>query len=130
MKDGEMEYGLKILKALADQNRLRIIAALNRFNEMCACQITELLGITGASVSRHMALLTDATLLTSRKQGRWVYFSLNDTTKDQKLMDWVIENFRDTELVLDDYKKLKKIMAADPEEICRKQRGEKCCPIK
>lgn len=125
-----MDRGLKILKALADQNRLRIIAALARFDEMCACQITELLQITGASVSRHMALLTDATLLDSRKQGRWVYFRLKKKNDNQLLLDWVKTQFKSSELILADFEKLQIIMKADPEEICRKQRGETCCPKK
>lgn len=65
------------LKALADRNRLRVVAALMHTNELCACQISELLGVSGATASRHMDLLIRAGLIDSRKSGRWVYYTLS-----------------------------------------------------
>ena len=121
-----MDHLLKILKALADLNRLRIVAALTQFEEMCACQITELLQITGASVSRHLALLTDAGILNSRKDGRWVFFRLAANEDDKQMLDWIRHQVNQADQVLTDRNQLKSIMSVDPEVICRKQRGETC----
>ena len=52
-----METTLEILKALSDKNRTRVVAALWRFDELCACQITEFLQVTGATASRHLSIL-------------------------------------------------------------------------
>ena len=41
-----METTLETLKALSDKNRMRVVAALWRFDELCACQITELLKVS------------------------------------------------------------------------------------
>ncbi|MFU8780826.1 MAG: ArsR/SmtB family transcription factor [Kiritimatiellia bacterium] len=65
------------LKALSDRNRLRIVAALLRTNELCACQISEMLGVSGATASRHMELLIRAELVASRKDGRWVHYKIS-----------------------------------------------------
>ena len=43
-----------IFKALGDRNRLRILAALLCHKELCACQIHEWLGVTGATASKHL----------------------------------------------------------------------------
>ena len=49
-----MDGTVNLLKALSDTNRLRTVLALHRYEELCACQITELLQVTGETVSRHL----------------------------------------------------------------------------
>lgn len=122
-----MDTPLQILKALADRNRLRIMAALMDGKELCACQITELLQVTGPTVSRHLSLLTWAGLLSSRKQGRWIFFFIPAGT-EARLLKWVGERLTDSEQIRDDARALEAILSQDPETICRKQRGEACCP--
>lgn len=118
------------LKALADKNRLRIFNALARHNELCACQITELLQVTGATVSRHLGLMVRAGLLKSRKDGRWVLFRLDDSPGGMKsIQGWLETGLKGSEEQQKDMEALGWIMARDREEICRKQRGEVCCPI-
>ncbi len=65
----------RLHKALSSQVRLRIIAMLRK-GELCACQIQAVLGLAPSTVSRHVAELRDAGLLTERKDGRWVHFGL------------------------------------------------------
>ncbi|MDY0191372.1 MAG: metalloregulator ArsR/SmtB family transcription factor [Desulfuromonas sp.] len=120
-----------IFKALADGNRLRIVAALIRHEELCACQITELIQVTGATASRHMGILLSSGLVESRKDGRWVYYRIRrEQINLSPLIHWIeTQLYTDTD-VTRDAKKLAEITACDPEELCRKQRGEKCCPKK
>jgi ArsR family transcriptional regulator len=66
---------VELFKALSDMNRLRIVVALGRYEELCACQITELLQVTGATVSRHLGVLQHAGVLKSRKEGRFLLSS-------------------------------------------------------
>src|SRR5579859_288655 len=68
---------IKITKALADENRIRVLLAL-RGGELCACQITELFGLAPSTMSKHMSILYQAGLVDSRKEGRWIYFRLPD----------------------------------------------------
>jgi ArsR family transcriptional regulator len=121
----------KLFSALSDQSRLRIIAALKEYEDMCACQIVELLQLTGATTSKHLSILMQAGVLDRYKEGRWVHYHLDYSNNccDQ-VMEWLEEQLYQTNTIKDDQLALKEIMSADREDICRKQRGEKCCPIK
>ncbi len=126
-----MDDTLLKLKALADRNRLRIFLALTRYDELCACQITELLQVTGATASRHLGILVTAGLLKSRKESRWVYFSLDDQCMDMgTILGWLLPRVQASEQVQTDLVVLERIMAVDKEDLCRMQRGETCCPVK
>ncbi|MEX1300051.1 MAG: metalloregulator ArsR/SmtB family transcription factor [Desulfotignum sp.] len=126
-----MDDSLLKLKALSDRNRLRIFLALTRYDELCACQITELLQVTGATASRHLGILVTAGLLKSRKESRWVYFSLDERSMDMDgMLEWLLSRVRTSEQVRTDLAALERIMAMDKEDLCRMQRGEACCPVR
>lgn len=126
-----MDECLQILKALSDRNRLRIVAALINYEELCACQITELLNVTGATVSRHLGQLVNAGILKNRKDGRWIYYRLHKSNQViLPVMDWIRKKLVDDKILMDDQVKIEKIIACDKEELCRGQRGEACCPLK
>lgn len=67
---------LKRVRALADENRLLALALLKRRKELCACEIQAATGLTHATVSHHMAVLVDAELVKSRREGKWMYYRL------------------------------------------------------
>lgn len=58
---------------MGDEGRVRALLALSG-SEMCACHITALLGLAPSTVSKHMAILRRAGLVTSRKSGRWMHY--------------------------------------------------------
>ena len=64
-------------KALADPTRVRIISAL-RDNELCVCDISALLGISQSAISHQLRMMRDQRLVKSRKEGRIVYYELDD----------------------------------------------------
>lgn len=66
---------VSLLKALADPNRLRI-AMLLRLGELCVCELTQILELPQSTVSRHMARLKLVGLVTDRRDGKWVHYSL------------------------------------------------------
>lgn len=66
----------KIAKALADENRLRVLELL-RDGEKCACILLEDLNVTQPTLSHHMKILCDAGIVKGRKEGKWVHYSLN-----------------------------------------------------
>jgi len=121
-----MNKALSLFKALSDRNRLRVIAALMFYPELCACQITELLKVTGATVSRHLGILVSTGLLDSRKDGRWVYYTLKKTDEFKVIMRWIKTEFGESELIHKDMKAVKEITNLDVEDLCRRQRGEAC----
>ena len=76
---GEIQYMtmrefMAITKALADENRVRVLLALQG-GELCVCQITELFGLAASTISKHLSILYQAGLVDSRKDGRWIYYS-------------------------------------------------------
>lgn len=126
-----MDSVTAVCKALGDRNRLRVVAALLRHEELCACQLTELLQVTGATASRHMGVLIASGLVSSRKQGRWVYYRLSRERADlSALLGWVEGLVADDPAAAADMDALGEITACEPEELCRRQRGEACCPSK
>lgn len=64
------------IKALADENRLAIMLALQH-GEQCACVLLEELNITQPTLSHHMKLLCDSDLVIGRKEGKWMYYSIS-----------------------------------------------------
>ena len=67
---------VRVFKALGDEKRLRILSLL-RQGERCACVLLEHLNLSQPTLSHHMKILCDARLVTGRKEGKWVYYSLN-----------------------------------------------------
>ncbi|MBU5404426.1 metalloregulator ArsR/SmtB family transcription factor [Paraeggerthella hongkongensis] len=76
---GETGYAL-LFKALSDSNRLKIIELISKQDELCACKILDALGITQPTLSHHMKVLCSSGLVTSRRQGKWMHYSLNRET--------------------------------------------------
>ena len=114
---------LSITKSLADESRLRIVMALDG-RELCVCQITELLGLAPSTVSKHMAILTQARLVENRKDGRWRYYRLASdeaTSEVLGVIAWVREHLSKTRTIKEDVIKLENILAIDPEVLCQKQ---------
>ena len=64
---------LDILKALADETRLRILSQVLR-GEMCVCEIEECLGLTQSNAST----LKKAGILESSKSAQWIYYRINE----------------------------------------------------
>jgi ArsR family transcriptional regulator len=65
------------LKALADETRLRIFALLTR-QELCVCEIEDILNLSQSLVSNHLAVLRQAGLVRARRDetdGRWIFYA-------------------------------------------------------
>lgn len=68
----------RILKALSDPNRLRLLSIVKAGDggEACVCDLTEPLDLGQPTVSHHLKILVDAGLLEREKRGTWAYYSL------------------------------------------------------
>jgi ArsR family transcriptional regulator len=71
-----MKTLVPIFSALSDPSRLRILNLLLASGELCVCDIERTLAFTQTKVSRHMRYLRRAGLVSSKKSGRWVIYSL------------------------------------------------------
>ncbi|HLS72914.1 MAG TPA: metalloregulator ArsR/SmtB family transcription factor [Actinomycetaceae bacterium] len=67
-----------LLKALSDPTRLRLLSHIagQGCESVCACDLTEELGISQPTISHHSKKLVDAGLLTREQRGRWAYFTV------------------------------------------------------
>jgi DNA-binding transcriptional ArsR family regulator len=114
---------MAVLKALADENRVRALMAL-RHGELCVCQIVELLGLAPSTVSKHMAILRQARLVDSRKQERWMFYRLASPPGSVEASDMtaaVARLFARTPQAKEDAKRLKTVLKMDRDELCRRQ---------
>ncbi len=122
---------MNITKALADQNRVRVLMVL-KGRELCVCQLIELLGLAPSTVSKHMSILKNARLVESRKDGLWMHYSLpkSPATEVRKAIDWLCSSLKDDEKIRDDRKQLRMILKMNLEDICKKQNGRTSCKTK
>ena len=66
----------RLFHALSDPTRLSILQRL-RFGERCVCDLTDALDAAQSRLSFHLKVLKDAGLVTDRREGRWMYYTLN-----------------------------------------------------
>ncbi len=108
-------------RALSDPSRVRILCAL-RGKELCVCQIVDLLGLAMSTVSKHMAILRQADLVESRKDGRWVYYRRTPSqtrSVASSAMDWCDASLAGDAQLRDDAARLKRILKTPVTELCR-----------
>jgi len=67
----------RIFQALSDPTRVRLISAMLN-TELCVCDLSMLLGMTQSAVSHQLRILRDLRLVQARKDGRIVFYSLDD----------------------------------------------------
>ena len=78
MKRENLEKTAQIFKALADETRMKIAYALYKEEELCVCDVANIIGATTATASHHLRLLRHMGLAKSRKEGKLVFYSLDD----------------------------------------------------
>ncbi|MGP4071528.1 ArsR/SmtB family transcription factor [Piscibacillus sp. B03] len=66
----------QILKLMGDKTRLSILRYVN-VDECCVCELVELLGLSQPAISQHLRKLKDAKLINERRNGHWVFYSIN-----------------------------------------------------
>src|SRR5205814_6190719 len=69
----------QLFHALSDQTRLSILRRL-RLGERCVCDLTDAMDAAQSRLSFHLKVLKDAGLVTDRREGRWMYYTLNTDT--------------------------------------------------
>lgn len=68
---------VQLLKALGDENRVRIINLLKE-GELCVGEIEHVLGMTQSNVSRHLIKLSSMKIITSGKKAQWVFYKIDE----------------------------------------------------
>ncbi|QZY88510.1 ArsR/SmtB family transcription factor [Exiguobacterium acetylicum] len=76
----------QILKAIADENRAKITYALCQDDELCVCDIANIIGVTVANASHHLRTLHKQGIVKFRKEGKLAFYSLDDEHIRQIMM--------------------------------------------
>ena len=110
-----MQQLVKIIEALSDVNRLKIIKLLQK-NPLCVCEIEKLLPISQSTTSHHLKILTYTNIVTSEKQGTWIIYQLNTANLSAEIQEIVqavlncLDKNKVCETLLKEQKKLSKII--------------------
>jgi DNA-binding transcriptional ArsR family regulator len=113
---------MAVTKALADENRVRLLAALEG-QELCVCQLIELIELAPSTVSKHLSILRSARLIQGRKNGRWMYYRLADDMAPEparSALAWLMTVLKDNSRIAEDRKRLADVMEHLTDETCRK----------
>lgn len=94
---------LNILKALTDETRLRIINLFIKSGQnLCVCELMDALKLPQYTVSKALAILRNANLLTTEKEGTWVYYNLNESTPENRNLFSFLKSYLNLEIFLED----------------------------
>ena len=113
-----MKPFLKVMKALSDTNRVKIIKMLQQ-RVLCVCEMRAALNIAQPTVSKHLKLLEDSGLVTSEKNGLWVNYRLTDGSNSPyaatvlgNLRHWLNEDRQIADLI-------EKLPSIRREDVCK-----------
>jgi ArsR family transcriptional regulator len=113
---------MNITKALSDENRVRILMALHFHDELCVCNINEMLELAPSTVSKHLFLLKNARLVKARKDGRWMHYRLNRDQDASEIttqaLEWIIHSVSNEPVVKADREKLEHLLSVALETAC------------
>ncbi|HJV66789.1 MAG TPA: metalloregulator ArsR/SmtB family transcription factor [Geomonas sp.] len=104
-----MEKIALIFQSLDDETRLRILALLVEEHELCVCDLVSVLQLPQSTVSRQLSLLKNAGWLKDRREGVWIYYSINRSLDPiQQFLVPVLKNYLPaTETARKDLERLK-----------------------
>jgi ArsR family transcriptional regulator len=99
--------------ALADNTRLRLLNLL-RDGEVCVCFFAETIGTNNPKISRHLAYLKRAGLVTGRRDGKWMHYRITEPTDPEarKVFAATMKMFETNKEMIEDRKKLVKVCCA------------------
>lgn len=103
----------QIFAALADKTRLRLLNLI-REEEVCVCFFTEVLGDNQPKISRHLAYLRNAGLVSSRRDGKWVHYRIEmpDEPALARILSETLEALREEDAMQTDYENLISVCCA------------------
>ena len=66
-----------LMRALADNTRLRIVNLLLAKGELCVCELVSAMEMAQPKVSRHLAILREAGVVVDRREGLWIHYRIH-----------------------------------------------------
>lgn len=99
---------IEIFQMLGDQTRLRALSLMQDAGELCVCELVAALDLSQPKISRHLAALRDAGLLTSRRDAQWVFYHIDTALPEwqQQVLAWALIGIKDEAVLKQDAKRL------------------------
>ena len=110
-----MERVVKMLSALSDTTRLRIYLLLLE-GEFCVCELGSILGIEQSRISHGLRILREANLINSRREGKWIIYSVNPKAVEDEIIQGLK---KEAKLTASDRRKIGKCKRENIREKCR-----------
>ena len=102
-----MKNHVQLFKTLADETRLRILILLYAKGELCVCDIIAALLLPQSTVSRHLAYLKKSATVIDRREGLWIYYSINRKNLLMEAMESILRrNLQDSSAAANDHQRL------------------------
>lgn len=113
-----MKEFVKVMKALSDPNRVKLLKLLQR-RKMCVCEMQAALGIAQPTVSKHLKVLEGAGLVERKKEGLWVDYFLSDGGRSPYAASLLgnLKHWLEDDMVIRDLTEMSK--GVRREDICR-----------
>lgn len=84
----EFNKNIKIFESLSDEKRIKILMLLT-FRDMCNCELTAAIKSTQPNLTYHIKKLENAGLVKKRREGKYVYYSLDETSRVQNIIELI-----------------------------------------
>jgi len=116
VKGAAMRDLVKVMKALSDETRLRILNVLLE-RECCVCEVMQALDISQSRASRNLGILEDAGFLTAKRDGAWIVYSVDWQTANRyaaSLAKLLRDSLDSSEVIAQDKERLKHAVRMGP----------------
>lgn len=115
IKELTMKNEIRMLKALGDETRLRIICLLMNSGGLCVCEIKDAINGKQSAISKALKTLKDADLISDERIAQWKYYSLNKKLNNSgfRVIKALEEDLEKTNIAKADAQNLKKIPKKD-----------------
>lgn len=90
----DIEAAADLMNLAGNSTRLKLLYLLENMNELCVCDLAELLGVSVSAVSQHLSKLKAYGLVKPRRDAQTIYYSLTDHTFNEKLRDNFFKQFQ------------------------------------
>jgi len=118
-----MKVVTQVFKSLSDSTRVRIVWLLQAGGELCVCDVMEVLGLPQSTVSRHLAYLRNAGLVSDQRKGVWMYYRLAEelTELSVGIFKIVQQAANDSQQAAVDRKRLGEYLKSKRPDACAKK---------
>jgi len=104
-----MENILELFKILSDETRFRILSLLNN-QELCVCELVELMDLSQPKVSKHIAKLRQSKVVSTSRNEQFIYYSINKNHElYDSLISEILKNTSTNKILVKDIERLQSI---------------------